>query len=258
MKRREFITLVGSAAAVAARGERAAARADTTHRRAQGIGRRAIRTSTTALRRVRAGPGAIGLDRRAQPADRVSLGHRPIRTTSASTRRNWSRSHPTSSWPRRLDGSTVAASDPHRADRVCRCRRSGRGRPGRRFGAAGRQRHRLYRSNTAWRKWLELLKEIAPGVTQVAVLRDRHIGRGSQFAAIQTVAPSLEIEVIAVGLRDAGEIEHSRRGFCTRLEWRADRDGSWVWSRSRSDRHAGGAAQAACGLLRPPSSLPAA
>ena len=45
-------------------------------------------------------------------------------------------------------------------------------------------------------KWLELLKEIAPGVTRVAVLRDATQGFAiSEFAAIQAVAPSLRVEV---------------------------------------------------------------
>jgi putative tryptophan/tyrosine transport system substrate-binding protein len=48
-------------------------------------------------------------------------------------------------------------------------------------------------------KWLELLKQIAPGVTRVAVLRDPAIGTGtSQFAAIQAVAPSLRMDVAHV------------------------------------------------------------
>jgi putative ABC transport system substrate-binding protein len=59
-------------------------------------------------------------------------------------------------------------------------------------------------------KWLELLKEIAPGVTRVAVLRDatQVFGIG-QFAAIQAVAPSLRVEVTPVNVRDAGEIERT-------------------------------------------------
>ena len=45
-------------------------------------------------------------------------------------------------------------------------------------------------------KWLELLKEIAPGVTRAAVLRDAAMAAGiGQFAAIQAVAPSLGVEV---------------------------------------------------------------
>ena len=63
-------------------------------------------------------------------------------------------------------------------------------------------------------KWLELLKEIAPDVTRVAVLRDANQGFTiSMFAAIQAVAPSLRVEVIPVNLRDAGEIEQSVETF---------------------------------------------
>ncbi len=59
-------------------------------------------------------------------------------------------------------------------------------------------------------KWLELLKEIAPGVTRVAVLRDATQGFAiSEFAAIQAVAPSLRVEVNPVDMRDAGEIERA-------------------------------------------------
>ena len=63
-------------------------------------------------------------------------------------------------------------------------------------------------------KWLELLKEIAPGVTRVAVLRDPATPSGpGQFAAIQAVAPSLRVEVNAVNVRDAGEIERAVAAF---------------------------------------------
>ena len=63
-------------------------------------------------------------------------------------------------------------------------------------------------------KWLELLKQIAPGVTRVAVLRDPRQGTGtSQFAAIQAVAPSLRVEVTPVNVRDAGEIERAVAAF---------------------------------------------
>jgi putative ABC transport system substrate-binding protein len=63
-------------------------------------------------------------------------------------------------------------------------------------------------------KYLELLKEIAPGLTRAVVLRDTTQGSGtSQFAAIQAVAPSLRMEVIPVNMRDAGEIEQSVKTF---------------------------------------------
>jgi ABC-type uncharacterized transport system substrate-binding protein len=63
-------------------------------------------------------------------------------------------------------------------------------------------------------KWLELLKEIAPGVTRVAVLRDSAISGGTgQFGAIQSVAPSLKVEVNPINVLDAGEIERTIAAF---------------------------------------------
>jgi putative ABC transport system substrate-binding protein len=63
-------------------------------------------------------------------------------------------------------------------------------------------------------KWLELLKQIAPGVTRAAVLRDPTQGSGtSLFAATQTAAPSLRMEVSPVNMRDAGEIERAVTAF---------------------------------------------
>jgi putative tryptophan/tyrosine transport system substrate-binding protein len=63
-------------------------------------------------------------------------------------------------------------------------------------------------------KWLELLKEIAPGVTRAAVIRDPAIAVGlGQFGAIQAVAPSLGMEVIPVNVRDPGEIERAITAF---------------------------------------------
>jgi putative ABC transport system substrate-binding protein len=63
-------------------------------------------------------------------------------------------------------------------------------------------------------KWLELLKEIAPGVTRVAVLRDPANPTGTgQFGVIQALAPSLRVEVTPVNVRDAGEIERAVAAF---------------------------------------------
>ena len=74
---------------------------------------------------------------------------------------------------RQRDRGAAAAGDPHRADRVRECRRSGRRRLRRKPGAAGRQRHRVHHVRIRLGgKWLELLKEIAPRVTRAAVLRD--------------------------------------------------------------------------------------
>jgi ABC-type uncharacterized transport system substrate-binding protein len=63
-------------------------------------------------------------------------------------------------------------------------------------------------------KWLELLKQIAPGVTRAAVLRDPALTSGTgQFAAIQSVAPSLGVEVSPVNVSDGGEIERAVTAF---------------------------------------------
>ena len=63
-------------------------------------------------------------------------------------------------------------------------------------------------------KWVELLKEIAPGVTRAAVLRDPAISSGiGQWGAIQTAAPSFGIEVSPVDVRDVGEIERAVATF---------------------------------------------
>ncbi len=63
-------------------------------------------------------------------------------------------------------------------------------------------------------KRLELLKQIAPGVTRVAVLRDPTQGSGtSEFAVIQAVAPSLRVEVNPVNMHDASEIEGAVAAF---------------------------------------------
>jgi putative ABC transport system substrate-binding protein len=63
-------------------------------------------------------------------------------------------------------------------------------------------------------KWLELLKQIAPGVTRVAVLRDPITDSGiGQLAAIEAVAPSLGVELSPIGVRDAGEIERALTTF---------------------------------------------
>src|SRR5262245_32468012 len=63
-------------------------------------------------------------------------------------------------------------------------------------------------------KWLELLKEIAPRVTRVAVIRDPALASGAgQLGAIQSVAPSFGVELSPVGVRDASEIERAITAF---------------------------------------------
>ena len=82
-------------------------------------------------------------------------------------------------------------------------------------------------------KWLELLKEIAPGVTRVAVLRyaDTPSGVG-QFGIIQSVAPSLRVEVTPVNMRDAPEIERAVATFA-----RASNGGLIVTASPLAQRH---------------------
>jgi putative ABC transport system substrate-binding protein len=63
-------------------------------------------------------------------------------------------------------------------------------------------------------KWLELLKQVAPGVTRVAVLRDSALAVGSgQFGAVQSVAPSFGVEVRPIDVHDAAEIERAIVAF---------------------------------------------
>jgi putative tryptophan/tyrosine transport system substrate-binding protein len=63
-------------------------------------------------------------------------------------------------------------------------------------------------------KWLQLLKEIAPEVTQAGVLRDPgQVSGGGQLGAIQAVAPLVKVESRALGVRDTGEIERALAAF---------------------------------------------
>src|SRR5262245_2573275 len=65
-------------------------------------------------------------------------------------------------------------------------------------------------------KWLDLLKQIAPGVTRVAVLRDPVISGGlGQYGAVQSAASSFGVETSAINMRDATEIERAIVAFAT-------------------------------------------
>ena len=84
-------------------------------------------------------------------------------------------------------------------------------------------------------KWLELLKEIAPNVTRVAVLRDPTQGSGtSQFAVIQAAAPSLRMQINPVNVSDTGEIERAVAAFA-----RAPNGGLIVVAGGSPQRHRG-------------------
>jgi len=63
-------------------------------------------------------------------------------------------------------------------------------------------------------KWLELLKELSPRVMRAAILRDLGLASGSgQLGAIQSVAPSLGVELTPLNVSDAGAIERSLAAF---------------------------------------------
>jgi putative ABC transport system substrate-binding protein len=63
-------------------------------------------------------------------------------------------------------------------------------------------------------KWLELLKEIAPGVSRVAVVRDPGVASGiGQFAVIQGAAPAFGVELRPIDVRDTAEIERAITAF---------------------------------------------
>ena len=63
-------------------------------------------------------------------------------------------------------------------------------------------------------KWLELLKEVAPGIKRALVLRDPGLAAGiGQFSALQSAAPAFSLELTPAGVRSAGEIERAVASF---------------------------------------------
>jgi len=76
-------------------------------------------------------------------------------------------------------------------------------------------------------KWAELLKEVAPTVTRVGVLRDATLSAGiGQFAVIQSVAPSIGVDVSVINIRDAGQIEQDITRFA------GSPNGGLIWTAS--------------------------
>ena len=103
-------------------------------------------------------------------------------------------------------------------------------------------------------KWLELLKEIAPNLTRIAILRDPAIATGiGQYAVIQAMAsPSFGAELSPIDVRNGGEIERDIAAFAREFEWRPDRDVEFGGdSPSRTNHHACGSAPIARGLPFP-------
>jgi hypothetical protein len=166
-------------------------------------------------RSVPAGAAAIGLDRRPQPANRVSLWIGQCRRTRKLAEElvalapdvilasGASALTPLLSVTRTLPIVFTSVADPVGAGFV-----ESLSRPG--GNATGFIQFEYSLSG----KWLELLKEIAPGVTRAAVLRDPVQTAGiGQFAVIQSVASSVGVEVIPVNVRDPGEIERAVTAF---------------------------------------------
>ena len=262
MRRRNFLRVLGSAgiawplAARAQQSDGCGASACSWPR----CGRSGI---SGPLRGVPAGAGSNWAGPTAATCGSTSAGPRPMPTKFANTRRNWPRSRRTSSWrhgrpamaallqvTRTVPIVFVIVIDPVGAGFVESLARPGGNATGFmmfEYGLSG--------------KWLELLKQIAPDVTRVAVLRDPAIPSGiGQFGAIQAVAPSLGVEV-EPGQRARRRRDRAQhRGFRALREWRPDRDGEPAGdASSRSDHQAGGPVPS-CPRSTPPatSSPPAA
>ena len=262
MKRREFITLLGGAAAAWPLAARAQQR-----ERMRRIGVLMSLAADDPEGQARVAAFVQGLQQLGWTVGRnvridYPLGRRRCRPSFADTRRNWSRSRRTSSWPSAV--AIVAAlqqatrtvpivfaivTDPVGAGFVESLARPGGNATGFiafEYGMSG--------------KWLELLKEIAPGVTRVAVLRDptirrrdrpvrRDPGRGA------VVRGGAEPDRRARRRRDRAR----RHRIRARPEWRPDRDGERVGDRSsRSDHHACGPAPDCPRSTRTASSSPPA
>ena len=101
-------------------------------------------------------------------------------------------------------------------------------------------------------KWLELLKEIAPRVTRAAIIRDPTLTPAvAQFAAIQSAAASLGVELSPIDVRNTGEIERGRRHVRARPNGGLIVTSSRIEHSSQPDHHAGSPTQAARGLPLP-------
>ena len=89
-------------------------------------------------------------------------------------------------------------------------------------------------------KWPELLKEIAPGVKRVAVLRNPDVTGGiGQFAIIQYVASLVGVEVSPVDVRNTGDIERAVDVTGSHRQWRSDCDGGRLFAASSRIDHQG-------------------
>ena len=214
MRRREFITLLGGAAAA----RPLAARAQQPERVRRigvlmtvGRGRSRITASHDG---VRAGAAGIGLDRRPQRAHR-----HPLERSDADLGRRYAAELVALAPDVILASGGTVVGALLQATAPCRsCSHSpltGWRRFRREPGTAGRNATGFtgYEYGLSG-KWLELLKEIAPRVTRAAVLRDATIPQGvGQFAIIQAAAASVGVEVSPIECARCRRDRARRRGF---------------------------------------------
>ena len=252
MKRREFITLLGGAAA---RGRSRRARS-----RASGCGAIGVLMASAAddpEAQARIAAFLQGLQQLGWIVGRnvrIDIAGRQATTSAfANTRRNWLRSRRTSLWP-------VAAKPWRRCSRLPAQFRSclrvspTPSAPASSRAWRGRAATPPVSSNFEYSisgKWLELLKEIAPRITRVAVLRDAAIAAGSgQLGAIQSVAPrwgwNCARSACATPARSNAAVAAFASASNGGLIVTASAAG---WHSSRPDHHVGGPAQATRGLL---------
>ena len=217
MKRRQFITLLGGAAAwpLAARaqmGERVRQIGVLTGSAADDPDAQSLRGGTAA------GTAAIGLDRGSQPADRRALG----RGYAAAIRK-------AATELAALAPDVIVAGGSAGAAAILQATRTvpivfvivpdpvGSGFVESLAQPGGNATGFMMFEYGLSAKWLELLKEIALGVTRAGVLRDPALTAGiGQFAVIQSVALSAGVDVSAINLREAAEIERAVSAFARR------------------------------------------
>ena len=212
--RHEFITMLGSAAALAAARARAAARSDAAHRRAHVLAAddpdlpACVAAFVQGLQllgwidgrnvRIEYRWGAGNTERyRDYAAELVSLAPDVILVSSGSALAAVQKT------TRTVPIVFVNVSDPVGAGYVASLARPGANTTG----------FTLFEYSISG-KWLELLKQLAPDMRRAAVIRDPSITSGTgQFAAIQAVAPAFGVELTPIDARDALGIERTVAGF---------------------------------------------
>ena len=213
MRRREFIKLLGGTAAawpLAARAQQAD--------RVRMVHMNGDRSAIEELGRgFRTRSGRAGLEAGEQSADRVSLGQRrePLQKVCARIACTHSGGCSGCQW---IECERVARDYQHSTGRLHGDQRSDQPQTDREYGATGGNFTGFIEFEPSiGAKWLELLKQIAPNVTRVAVLRDpTRLSWRSLVTAIEKAAPSLNVDVSPVDARDAMQMERALTAFASR------------------------------------------